>query len=158
MVSFMKEFPGNRTPILCLLGTPCLFRCRSPLQPEGKDAGPGSERGWTWNHPTGEKRGKNPSVWRYFYWINNVENVPHVRVDSQEGVSFGEELLLQGDDDDLHVLSGLLSDEARHLEANHNTVFKLKKNLLPTNVSAAEAQQPAGCSGHGGRIRTLLNK
>jgi len=42
----------------------------------------------------------------------------YVGVDSQQSVGLGEELLLQGDDDDLHVLLGLLSDEAGHLDAD----------------------------------------
>jgi len=40
----------------------------------------------------------------------------HLGVHAQQGVGPGVELLLQGDDDELHALLRLLPDEAGHLE------------------------------------------
>lgn len=45
-----------------------------------------------------------------------LEAVSYHRVDPQQGVGLGEELLLQGDDDDLHVAAGLVLEEAGHLD------------------------------------------
>lgn len=43
--------------------------------------------------------------------------VTHAGVNSQQGVGLGEELLLQRDDDDLHVPHRLLPEETGHLES-----------------------------------------
>lgn len=44
--------------------------------------------------------------------------VCYVGVDSQQSVGLREELLLQGDDNNLHVLPRLLPDETGHLDTN----------------------------------------
>lgn len=51
--------------------------------------------------------------------IPGLTSHSYIRVNAQQGVSLGEKIILQGDDDDLHFLSGFLQQEVSHLEAQN---------------------------------------
>lgn len=124
--SFMQVTRGYANPVSRPLCPPRRSVSHRRLQPEGRVACPGSECGWTCILQTAGKMANNvvtaltcnEEIKEFPSDFQQVLNVCYVWVDSQQSVCLGEKLLLQGDDNDLHVLPGLLPDETGHLDAN----------------------------------------
>lgn len=109
------------TPRLTIF-SPCQSVSHRLLQPVGRVAGPGTGCNWTCAHHTV----KESEIMWWLHWhtkklrgsLQLVINMCYIWVDSQQSVCLGEELLLLGDDNYLHILSGLLPNETGHLDEN----------------------------------------
>lgn len=66
-----------------------------------------------------------------------LKNVSYNRVNPQQSIGLGEKLLLQRDDNDLHVAAGLVLEETGHLDPKQK--HQINKNRKPKEDADLES-------------------